>query len=216
MMDQTIQSKTFHYPNTAFKQNQPRYTLNQGPAVISKELCVQRCWLSIAFVCVMIKITHTTQKSVISTHRSTKMRQKSGNRLGHLDHCLVGSQSSQWCRGLDWNQNNILRTMTLPMNNLVATVHWSLFYFLPARRRPNISSNLFLTIISTFNNDYNEEIWGKKSLSPAMVDGGVCKGAQLCLHFAAISFQSGSDWSEQCSVLSNWPRGQMGSRQFDQ
>ena len=132
------------------------------------------------------------------------------------DHCLVERQRSQWCRGFDWNQNNLLRNMTLLMNNLVATVHWSLFYFLPARRRPNISTNLFLTIISSFKNDYNEEIWGKKSLSPAMVDGGVCKGAQLCLHFVAISFQSGSDWSEQRSVLSNWPRGQMGSRQFDQ
>ena len=63
---------------------------------------------------------------------------------------LVVSQSPQWCCGCDWNQNNLLRTMTLLMNNLVATVHWSLFYFLPARRRPNISTNLFLTIISEF------------------------------------------------------------------
>ena len=143
---------------------------------------------------------------------------KRGKRLGHFENYpwrpLFGGYSM--IRRFDWNQNNLLRTLTLPMNNLVATVHWSLFYFLPARRRPNISTNLFLTIISSFKNDYNEEIWGKKSLSPAMVDGGVCKGAQLCLHFVAISFQSGSDWSEQRSVLSNWPRGQMGSRQFDQ
>ena len=41
---QTIHSKTGHYTNTAFEQNQVQYTLNQDQAVISRAPCVQCRW----------------------------------------------------------------------------------------------------------------------------------------------------------------------------